>query len=89
MGVRLLEGRLFTERDDARAPGVTIINEAMAQQFFPGEEPVGRRFSISWPPQAFPGVPGTYEVIGIVANERFAGLQARPEPAISLPRPKK
>lgn len=82
MGVRLLEGRLFTERDDAGAPGVTIINEAMARQFFLGEDPVGRRFSISWPPQAFLGVPGTYEVIGIVANERFAGLQARPEPAM-------
>ena len=40
---RLLRGRYFAETDDASKPGVGIINETMARQFFPGEDPLGKR----------------------------------------------
>ena len=39
----LLKGRVFTARDGAGAPGVALINESMARQFFPGEDPIGAR----------------------------------------------
>ncbi|MCH7823282.1 MAG: ABC transporter permease [Acidobacteria bacterium] len=41
--IPLLKGRVFTARDGAGAPGVAIINETMARQFFPGEDPLGAR----------------------------------------------
>ena len=41
--IPLLKGRVFTARDAAGAPGVAIINETMARQFFPGEDPLGAR----------------------------------------------
>ena len=41
--IPLLKGRVFTARDAAGAPGVAIINETMARQFFPGEDPIGAR----------------------------------------------
>ena len=41
--IPLLKGRVFTERDGAGAPGVAIINETMARQFLPGEDPIGVR----------------------------------------------
>ncbi|MDA2931334.1 ABC transporter permease [Acidobacteria bacterium AH-259-O06] len=41
--IPLLKGRVFTERDGAGAPGVAIINETLARQFLPGEDPIGAR----------------------------------------------
>ena len=41
--IPLLKGRVFTAHDAAGAPGVAIINETMARQFFPGEDPIGAR----------------------------------------------
>ncbi len=41
--IPLLRGRVFTARDGAGAPGVALINESMARQFFPGEDPIGAR----------------------------------------------
>ena len=44
MGIPLLRGRDFTEQDDARAPLVAIISEGTAKSFWPGEDPIGKRF---------------------------------------------
>jgi macrolide transport system ATP-binding/permease protein len=41
--VKLLRGRFFTPEDDANHPKVTIINEALAKKYFPGEDPIGKR----------------------------------------------
>ena len=43
MGVQLLKGRFFEDRDGRDAPPVVMINEKMARQFWPGEEPLGKR----------------------------------------------
>lgn len=42
--IPLLSGRDFSEADDANAPTVAIVNEAFAQRFWPGQDPLGRRF---------------------------------------------
>ena len=42
MGIRLLSGRAFTERDDPSAPPVVIVNQSMARAFWPGREPARR-----------------------------------------------
>jgi predicted permease len=41
---KLVAGRFFTEDDDASKPLVTIINKALARQYFPGEDPIGKKF---------------------------------------------
>src|SRR4030095_3730029 len=43
LGVAMLKGREFNERDGAKAPEVMIINQAFAKKFFPNEDPVGKR----------------------------------------------
>lgn len=42
--IPLLAGRDFTDSDDASAPGVAIVNETFAQRFWPGQDPIGRKF---------------------------------------------
>jgi predicted permease len=46
IGTPLLSGRFFTARDNAAAPMVLLINSALAQKFFPGEDPVGKRLKL-------------------------------------------
>src|SRR5262249_14858909 len=58
LGIPLAQGRGFTERDNANAPGVVIINEAMARAYFPNQNPLGKRFSLG------PGRPWL-EIIGV------------------------
>ena len=46
MGIALVRGREFTDRDAVGAPGVVLINERMASSYWPGEEVIGKRFKI-------------------------------------------
>jgi len=62
MGIRLIRGRVFTPQDDAKAPRVAIINETMARQFFPNEDPIGKRINITNGPDTW------REIVGIVAD---------------------
>ena len=68
MGITLVRGRSFTERDTAGAPRVAIINETFARRFFAGEDPIGKRIHVTNGPETF------REVVGIVADVRQYGL---------------
>jgi putative ABC transport system permease protein len=68
MGIPLLRGRLFTERDAKGAPRVAIINEKMAKTLFPGENPIGKRFNSGGEPTAY------REIVGIVGDVRHYSL---------------
>lgn len=50
MGIPLLRGRLFTDRDRQETPSVALINEALARQFFPDEDPIGQRIWLTTGP---------------------------------------
>ena len=70
LGVPLVAGRAFTPGDDERAPLVAIVNQSMANHFWPGKDPIGRRFSAnSRQPE------GAVEVIGVVRDAKFANLR--------------
>ncbi len=69
MGIRLVRGRLPTERDDAEAPRVAVVNETLARQFFAGEDPIGRRIQVGMGSEAW------CEVVGIVVDTRQYGLR--------------
>jgi putative ABC transport system permease protein len=68
MGIRLVRGRVFTAQDDAKAPRVAIINETMARQFFPNEDPIGKRINITNGPDTW------REIVGIVGDIKQYGV---------------
>ena len=79
MGISLLQGRDFTAQDSQTAPGVVMINEALAQHLWPGENPLGKRFKL-------PGSDNReVEVIALVKNSRYLNLFEEPLPYMYLP----
>jgi putative ABC transport system permease protein len=68
MGIRLVRGRVFTAQDDAKAPRVVVINETMARQHFPNEDPIGKRINITQGPDAW------REIVGIVRDIKQYGV---------------
>jgi putative ABC transport system permease protein len=82
--VPILRGRNFTDRDNGSAPGVVIINEAMARQFWPKADPLNDRLVIG------PGMGPVFaepprQVIGVVGNTRDGGLNQDPGPTMYIP----
>jgi len=71
--IPLLRGRAFDQRDAPGNPSVAIVNETMAQRFWPGEDALGRRF---W----FPGETEPTEVVGIARDSKVAFLAEDPQP---------
>ena len=83
MKIRLLRGRTFTADDRRGGPLVMVINETLAREAFPGQDPIGKRIACC---EAGPdGTPGWKEVVGVVNDVRAAGLQEEPEPEFYLP----
>jgi len=69
MGIPLKQGRFFTDQDDERAPRVMVIDEALAQQRFGKENPIGRRIHLD-------DNQAPYEIIGVVGHVKQWGLDA-------------
>jgi putative ABC transport system permease protein len=70
MGIELLQGRPFSERDTAQSPAVVIVNETMARRFWPGENPLGKRIRAIVPAQDVPWA----EIVGITQDTKHWGL---------------
>ncbi|HLJ79796.1 MAG TPA: ABC transporter permease [Acidobacteriaceae bacterium] len=82
--IPLLRGRLFTEQDDAAAPGVVIINEALAKRYWPNGDPLRDRMLIgAGAGPAFAEPPR--QVIGIVGNTHDQGADRQPTPMMYIP----
>jgi predicted permease len=83
LDVQLLDGRTFTERDTLQSPGVALVNEAFAGDA--GGRVLGRRL-LSAPPRFTYGTAAAaeFEIVGIVGNERFRGLEQPSLPAYYL-----
>ncbi len=86
MGIPLLRGRQFDERDQADAPGVMIVNEALARRYFPNEDPVGKRVTTLGRQYGPLGrvMPASLEmeIVGVVGDEKNSNLNKTAEPAI-------
>jgi putative ABC transport system permease protein len=82
--IPLLRGRGFTEQDDGAAPGVVMINEAMARQYWPKGDPLKDRIQIG--PGAGPAfAEGPRQVVGIVGNTHDGGPNREPFPIMYIP----
>jgi putative ABC transport system permease protein len=86
MGIPLRAGRDFSDADDMAHPGVAIINEAAAKQYWPNENPLGKRISIGMgqEPRLY-GHAVSREIIGIVGNVKHEQLKDEFQPEMYVP----
>jgi len=75
MGIVLRNGRFITAQDDERAPRVAVIDEVLAQKFFSGQNPVGKRLHVN-------GSDETTEIVGVVAHVNQWGLDSDDKEAL-------
>ena len=81
LGIPIVNGRDFSAQDTEDHPPVAIVSETMAKQFFPGEDPIGKRFTT-----AGGGVNGPWiEIVGISRDSKYAALGETPSPVVYLP----
>jgi len=84
MQIPVLEGRSLAQSDSDHAPGVVVINQAMARQFWPNEDPIGKRITIAknlgpdW-------VDEQREIVGIVGDAKAELLEEPAPPSIYTP----
>ena len=76
VGTRFLKGRDFNQLDTPTTLPVVIINETMARQFWPGDEPVGRSIQIDGKDR---------QIVGVVESGKYVSLRQTPEPYLFLP----
>ncbi len=76
--IPLRKGRQLSDRDNKDAPGVAIINEALAQRYWPNEEPLGQRIRIGFEKNA-------REIVGVVGSIKQSTLSGDARPAMYVP----
>jgi predicted permease len=75
MKIPMLQGRHFTQQDEEGAPRVAIVDETMANHFWPGQYPLGKRMRMynSW-----------FTVVGVAKNTTHQNMNEAPEPLVYL-----
>jgi len=76
MGITLVRGREFNAQDRPGAPGVAIVNEALAKRFWPGQDPIGRRLIVG---------DAHLEIVGVVRTGKYRTLSEAPLPFFYRP----
>ncbi|HKV28642.1 MAG TPA: ABC transporter permease [Candidatus Acidoferrales bacterium] len=86
LGIQLLRGRTFTDADDENAPRVGMINALLARQFFPNQDPIGKRFMFGHPPaDPVKNPPNWITIVGVVGNTKLYGLANPPRLEVYVP----
>jgi predicted permease len=84
MGMPLRRGRDFEVRDTKTSPGVAVVNEAFVREVLAGADPIGKTLRTG----EEPGYPSTvYEIVGIVADSRYADIRGNLPPQVFAPAP--
>jgi predicted permease len=81
MGIKLISGREFSEQDSQTAPGVIVINEALAKRYWPSEDPVGKRIKIGALTSDNPWL----TIVGITQDVKQGGLDQQPRRELFRP----
>jgi predicted permease len=90
--IPMVRGRMWSASDDARGEGVAVVNETMARQLWPNDNPIGKRVrdrafvdqKVAWRLHA-PGRDGWFEVVGVVRDTPNHGLLEPVAPAMYYP----
>ncbi len=77
MELRMVKGRVFTDRDDENAPLVVVISETMARRYWPNQEPLGKRIGR--------GPDRWREIVGVVKDVKHFGLDSDTPPSMYFP----
>jgi len=88
VGAHLVSGRLFSEHDDADGLAVAIINAQAAREFWPGENPIGKRIGVNYTGagrRTSGDAPRWREIIGVVGTMKHGALDAPSVSAVYLP----
>ena len=80
MAIPLLNGRTFTDREESQESRVVIISEALARQYFPNDNPLGKRITIDMKQQNDP-----CEIIGVAGDVKMRGLDIPTRPMVYWP----
>jgi len=80
MSIPIVQGRSFTDRDNQSAPLTMIVNQALAEQNFPGENAIGKRITFGSTDKNLQ--PVWFEIVGVVANVRSLELREEPGPEL-------
>ena len=78
VGLPLVRGRAFNAGDRDGSPNVALVNEQMAQRFWPGEDPIGKQIGLEYPTRIA-------EIIGVVRDGRFRNYRASINPCYYVP----
>jgi predicted permease len=81
MRVPLLRGRVFTEFDDEKTPPVAVVNQAMADKFWPKQDPLGKRFTLNNPG----GATQVVQIVGLAPTGKYAFISESPTPFFYVP----
>jgi len=92
IAAQLRDGRLFTRQDNQTAPGVAIINEALARQFFPNENPIGKSIFMRPPLALLPpefrkpeNLPPWRTIVGVIADMKDQAINQPAFPSVYAP----
>lgn len=80
MGIPLLSGRTFTDRDTETAPPVAIVSAVLARRYWPDENPVGKHLRFDDKPDE-----PWFTIVGVVGDARQLGLNQQPPPLLYVP----
>ena len=80
LGIPLLKGRVFGTQDTPTSSKAVIVNQTLADHFFPHGDAIGHEFTI-----ADPGVPGSWQIVGVVRDAKYNGAREEPRRMIYLP----
>jgi putative ABC transport system permease protein len=86
LGIPLKQGRFFTDADNESAPLVAIVSQALAEHYFPGQDPLGKRLAFNRPIRWQNGEePVTVQIVGVAGDVRLNDPSADRKPVIYVP----
>jgi len=77
--IPLIKVRYLTDSDTTQRPAVIVVNETLARQYFPGEDPIGKTIDVQW------GTPGWSEIVGVVGDVKDVSLAGAARPTYYAP----
>ena len=80
IGIRLVSGRTFRETDTRDAPLVIVVNQSLAERYWPGQDPIGKRIQLQQPTSRWA------EVVGVAADSKYNWIGEASTPFIYLSR---
>jgi putative ABC transport system permease protein len=85
LGIAITRGRDFSEYDNEKSTPVAMVNRALAEQFFPNQDPIGRRIRPGIGNGYGSGEPPMREIVGVISDVKQSGLNTEAQPEIYVP----